>query len=65
MPKEILGVEVYSLQETAEILGVTIQTMRNYVRKGLITPVLICGKKYISTDALREYISKGKKIEKQ
>lgn len=65
MPKEFLGVEVYTLQETADILGVTIQTMRNYVRKGLITPVLICGKKYVSTEALREYLSKGKKREKQ
>lgn len=61
MPKEILGVEVYSLPETAELLGVTIQTMRNYVRKGLISPILIGGKKYISTDALREYIQKGKR----
>lgn len=61
MPKEILGVEVYSLQETADLLGVTIQTIRSYVRKGLISPILVGGKKYISTEALREYLSKGKR----
>lgn len=57
MSKVILGVELYTLQEVADTLGVTIQTIRGYVRKGLLTPTLIGKTKYISTDALREYLT--------
>lgn len=57
MSKVILGVELYTLQEVADTLGVTIQTIRGYVRKGSLTPTLIGKTKYISTDALREYLT--------
>lgn len=58
MAKVILGVELYTLQEVADTLGVTIQTIRGYVRKGSLTPTLIGKTKYISTEALREYLTK-------
>ncbi len=57
MSKVILGVELYTLQEVADTLGVTIQTIRGYVRKGSLTPTLIGKTKYVSTDALREYLT--------
>lgn len=63
MPRTILGVELYTLTETAELMGVTIQTIRNYVRKGMLTPTLIGKTKYVSADGLREYLTKTKHSE--
>lgn len=64
MPKVILGVELYTLTEVADILGVTIQTIRRYVRVGLLTTTLIGKTKYISAEALREYLTAPKRKEK-
>ena len=63
MPKVILGVELYELKEVAELLGVTIQTIRGYIRKGALTPTLIGKTKYISAEALREYLTNPKRKE--
>ncbi len=63
MPKNVLGVEMYSSQETAKLLGVTIQTVRNLQRKGLITGVFMGKTKYYSKDVLIAYLNnetKGK-----
>ena len=61
MALEILGVEMYSMEETAKLLGVTVQTIRSYVRKGsLPTPTMIGRKKYFSTEILREFLTKTK-----
>lgn len=56
MPKIILGVELYELNEVAEMLGVSIQTMRSYVRKGTIKTTLIGRSKYITTETLRKFL---------
>ena len=64
MPKVILGVELYELKEVAELLGVTIQTIRGYIRKGSLTTTLIGKTKYISKEALREYLTNPKRTEK-
>lgn len=64
MPKVILGVELYTLAEVAEILEVTIQTIRSYVRRGKLTPTLIGKTKYISSEALREFLTNPKRKDK-
>ena len=64
MPKIILGVELYELKEVAELLGVTIQTIRGYIRKGSLTTTLIGKTKYISKEALREWRTNPKRTEK-
>lgn len=63
MPKVILGVELYELKEVAQLLGVTIQTIRRYVRVGYLTPTLVGKAKYISAEALREYLTNAKRKE--
>jgi excisionase family DNA binding protein len=63
MPKVILGVELYELKEVAQLLGVTIQTIRRYVRVGYLTPTLVGKTKYISAEALREYLTHTKRKE--
>ena len=64
MPKVILGVELYELKEVAELLGVTIQTIRGYIRKCSLTTTLIGKTKYISKEALREWLTNPKRTEK-
>ena len=57
----ILGVNLYTAEEAAELLGgVTTQTIRNYTRKGLLTPTLIGKTKYFSEEQIREYLQRGK-----
>lgn len=57
----ILGVNLYTAEETAELLGgVTTQTIRNYTRKGLLTPTLIGKTKHFSEEQIREYLKRGK-----
>lgn len=63
MPKNVLGVEMYSTTETAELLGVTVQTVRNLQRKGLIAGVFMGKNKYYSKEVLIAYLNnetKGK-----
>lgn len=63
MPKNVLGVEMYSTTETAELLGITVQTVRKLQRKGLITGVFMGKNKYYSKEVLIAYLNnetKGK-----
>lgn len=56
MARELLGVEMYSSKETAELLGVTLQTLRSYVRKGYLTGVCIGKTKYYSKEMLIAFL---------
>lgn len=56
MPKVILDVKLYSLQEGADLLGVTKQTISKYIKRGRITATLIGGKKYLSEDNIKSFL---------
>lgn len=56
MPKVILDVKLYSLQEGADLLGVTKQTISKYIKSGRITATLIGGKKYLSEDNIKSFL---------
>ena len=53
----ILGVNLYTAEETAELLGgVTTQTIRNYIKKGVLSPTLIDKTKYFSEEQIVNYL---------
>ena len=54
---------MYEYHELAEIYGVTATTIRNWVRWGKLNSVCIKKHKYISKDALVEYMRGTKKME--
>ena len=56
MPKVILGVKLYSLQEVADLLGVTRETITKYISRGRLTTTLIGGRKYLSEENLKSFL---------
>ena len=56
MPKVILEVKLYTLEETAELLGVTKQTITKYLKEGRIVSTTIGGKKYLSEENIRTFL---------
>ena len=56
MPKVILEVKLYSLEETAELLGVAKETITKYIKQGRIVSTLIGGKKYLSEENLKSFL---------
>lgn len=56
MPKIILDVKLYTLDETAELLGVTKQSVTKYIKQGRIISTTIGGKKYLSEDNIRTFL---------
>lgn len=59
MPKDILGVTLYSVEEVSELLGVNHQTVNRYVKKGMMDTTMIGGKKLISEEQLKNYLTNG------
>ena len=54
--REVEGVTLYTIQEAAEQLGVTAQTVRRYIKEELL-PAKRIGRPYlISGDALRHFV---------
>lgn len=56
MPKEIIGVKLYDVNEVATLLGVTQTTARNYIKKGALKAQKIGGKSLVSEDSLKEFL---------
>lgn len=56
MPKEIMGNTVYTLKEAAQIFGVTIRTMHNYIKDKRITGQKIGGIWYFTEETLQAFI---------
>lgn len=52
----ILDVKLYSLEEAAELLGVTKGTITKYIKQGRIVSTLIGGKKYLSEENLKSFL---------
>lgn len=57
MPKVILGVKLYSMDETAELLGVTRPTITNYIKTKRIASTMIGGKKYFSEENIKTFLT--------
>lgn len=55
--KEILGVQLYSMVEVAEMLGVTLMTVSRMLKDGRIEFLQIGHDKYASEDAILRYIN--------
>lgn len=58
MPRVILGVKLYSLKETAELLGVTTPSVSKYIKNDLLTATTIGGCKYVSEENLMSFLKK-------
>ena len=61
MPKVILGVTLYSIDEVSELLGVNHQTVTRYVKNGRRETTMIGGKNLISEEQLKNYLMNGSK----
>jgi excisionase family DNA binding protein len=59
MPKEILGVKLYSIDEVSELLGVNHQTVTRYVKNGRMDTTMLAGKRLISEEQLKNYLLNG------
>lgn len=57
----ILGIEIHTLQEVADMLGVTTASLRKYVKEGKLTTTTIGGRKYITEESIKKYILEGDK----
>ena len=57
--KKILGINVYSLTEVAEMIGVTTVTIHNYIKSGTLDARKLGGKWYIAEDTIKKFISGG------
>ena len=54
--KEVLGVQLYTLKEVGELLGVQQQTVSKYVQQGKLKARVIGGAKYVSEENLKEFL---------
>lgn len=61
MPKVILGVKLFTLQETADLMGVTRHTAKTYTEKRGLKSTTIGGVKYISEENLKEFLQMDEK----
>lgn len=56
MPRVILGVKLYSSEETAELLGTTKGTLYKYSQDGKIKATRISGKNYYSEENIKRFL---------
>lgn len=63
MPKMILGETMYTMQEVAEMLGVTTRTMITYRQNNRIKGQKIGGRWYFTEDNLKAFLQGRKPIE--
>jgi len=55
--KIVLGIKMYELKETAELLSVTKTSIRNYLKRGLIIGAKLGGRWYISEENLKAFVN--------
>lgn len=56
MPKEILGVQLYTKQEAAQMLGVTLRTITNYTKDGRLKGQIIGGQRVYTVEELQKFL---------
>lgn len=54
--KKVFGMNLYTLEEVGQLLGVLPTTCRKYVKEGKLKASVIGGVKYVSESSLREYL---------
>jgi excisionase family DNA binding protein len=62
MPKEIEGIKFYTLIETADLLQVTLQTVRSYVYRGRLRAHKIGSATLITHKSLMEFLEAPEKV---
>lgn len=63
MPKVILGQTMYTMQEVADMLGVTTRTMITYTQNKRIQGQKIGGRWYYTEDNIKVFLQGRKPIE--
>ena len=58
----VLGVTVYTAQETAELLGVSERTIREYIKSGRLVAQKIAGDWVISEDNIKAFLNGSKGV---
>lgn len=54
--KTVLGVKLYNVKEVAELLGVTPETARNYIKDGKLNAKKIGVRYYVSEERLKAFL---------
>lgn len=57
MPKDMLGITTYTVEETAEILGITKRTLQGYLKAGKMAASKIGGQWAITEQQIKDYIN--------
>lgn len=52
-----MAVETYTVEQVAEQLGISVRTIREYIRKGKIKAVKVGNKYIISEDNFRDFVN--------
>lgn len=60
--REVLGVKLYSTEETAELLGITERTVRTYIKAGKLRAQKVAGTWEISEENLKRFLN-GESVE--
>ena len=55
-PKRILGKDLYTALEVAELLGLTLVTVRKYIHNGSIESIKLGGRYYIEPESLAKLL---------
>jgi len=56
MPRYILGVKLYTIDETAELLDVTYETTLKYIRRGKLASRKIGGRRYCTEENILAFL---------
>lgn len=56
MPKIILGIEMFTQQEAAEMLGVTVRSIQNYTRAGKLHGQIIGKRRMFCREELERFL---------
>ena len=55
--REILGMTVFTAKETAELLRVSERTIRNYIKRGMLTAQKVGGDWAISEENIKAFLN--------
>lgn len=56
MPRQILGINMYSTKEIAGLLGISTNTVYKYAREEKLKVVKISGRFYASEDNIKDFL---------
>lgn len=65
MPREIMGITIYTAEETAGVLGVTKRTLLSYIKAGKITGSKIKGHWAFTQENIRAFVTQGSAVSKK